>query len=293
MPLPVHDLHEPAPSGRQRPLERAARVESDLFCENCGYNLHSLPVVRDERLGILVVRCTECGRFAPAAVASSASRVWLNRLAVTALACWVLAALAFTAFSAVALGAMQVASVEVLTHGTYVTPEGVPVYRTWDPATAKMVWRSLDRDAIIAGEPGWQRTWRPRAELYAERGPLAVLAFFFIAIPTSVGALFAVMLWHVARRRYLLLILLPALAAVVVVSGFHAEQSRGGERTGMVLGLVLSAAVVQAVLLLAGTRLGRPVARWLVSLIIPPGPRQALSFLWICDGLPAPALRPR
>src|ERR1035437_5836594 len=66
------------------------RVETDTFCGECGYNLHALPVVRDERLGIAVVRCPECGKFQAAGVATGAGRVWLTRLAGMLITLWVI-----------------------------------------------------------------------------------------------------------------------------------------------------------------------------------------------------------
>jgi len=38
--------------------QRFPQLETDLFCQTCGYNLHGQPVSRDERLGILICRCS-------------------------------------------------------------------------------------------------------------------------------------------------------------------------------------------------------------------------------------------
>ncbi|MDB5300946.1 MAG: hypothetical protein JWO87_2609, partial [Phycisphaerales bacterium] len=43
-----------------------SNIHTDTFCESCGYNLHTQAVVRDERLGLLICRCPECGRWAAA-----------------------------------------------------------------------------------------------------------------------------------------------------------------------------------------------------------------------------------
>jgi len=42
-------------------------VQTDTFCEGCGYNLHTQAVVREARLGILICRCPECGAACKAA----------------------------------------------------------------------------------------------------------------------------------------------------------------------------------------------------------------------------------
>src|SRR5689334_1405374 len=66
------------------------KIETDIFCPGCHYNLHSLDVMRDARLDIAVVRCPECGKFHPAGIATGAGRTWLSRLAMFLILCWVL-----------------------------------------------------------------------------------------------------------------------------------------------------------------------------------------------------------
>src|SRR4029079_18116386 len=100
-------LTEPLPPlPPQRPLARYTQLECDLFCENCGYNLHGQPVNRDERLGILLCRCPECGRFHPAGHRTTATSVWLSRLAAAFLALWVLIVVGVFVLAAIAFGAI-------------------------------------------------------------------------------------------------------------------------------------------------------------------------------------------
>src|SRR3954471_23163594 len=70
------------------------RIETDVFCGGCHYNLHGLAVACDERLDIAVVRCPECGKFQPAGLATGAGRVWLTRLATFLITFWVVAMVA-------------------------------------------------------------------------------------------------------------------------------------------------------------------------------------------------------
>ena len=81
----MSDLDIPPPA----PGERYGVIETDQFCP-CGYNLHNARVERDERLGLPVVRCPECGRFAAAGAGSSAQSVWLRRLGTLLLFVWAL-----------------------------------------------------------------------------------------------------------------------------------------------------------------------------------------------------------
>lgn len=285
---PGADLDPSAPPPPSRPLERHARIEADLFCDHCGYNLHTQPVVRDARLGILVVRCTECGRFQPAAVATSASRVWLNRLAVMALALWVFLILGFAMGGTAGMAGLQAATIEVLTSGGYFAPDGARLYRSWDPTTSQTVWRRIDNDLVVQGDPPWRRDWRPAREFYADRVPYAMFALLFLVVPLAFGTILSVLLWHVPRRRYWILAIPPFVGAAFVIAICDVNHPGRGERMGMITGIVAGAALLQATAILLGTRIGRPLARWVVTLVVPPKPRQALAFLWTTDGRPAP-----
>jgi hypothetical protein len=64
-------------------------IQTDAFCESCGYNLNTQAVTKDERLGILICRCPECGRFSAAGKSTSARQPWLNRFGVALLIVWI------------------------------------------------------------------------------------------------------------------------------------------------------------------------------------------------------------
>src|SRR3954464_13465182 len=98
------------------PVRQHMRLEVDTFCVECGYNLHGQTVNRDERLGIFVCRCPECGRFHPAGVGVTATNVWLRRLATVLLAFWVLVVLFGLFWVVMGMGAVQVSFVEDMTY---------------------------------------------------------------------------------------------------------------------------------------------------------------------------------
>src|SRR3954462_10568553 len=87
------------------PQERHMRLQVDAFCVTCGYNLHSLEVVRDERLGIFICRCPECGRFHPAGVGVTAAKTWAQRSSAMLLVVWVMLALFATFWIIMGMGA--------------------------------------------------------------------------------------------------------------------------------------------------------------------------------------------
>src|SRR3954453_15877769 len=104
--------------------ERHVRLETDTFCVGCGYNLHSQEVTRDQRLGIFICRCPECGRFHPAGTGITASRPWISRLATAMLVFWVLIVLFAIFWIVMGLGAAEVAHVEQFTYSRMETTDG-------------------------------------------------------------------------------------------------------------------------------------------------------------------------
>src|SRR4051812_6127348 len=99
-----------------KPHERHPVLETDVFCLNCGYNLHAQPVTRDERLGIFVCRCPECGRFHPAGAGVTAAGLWAGRLATAALTCWVLVVLFSVFWIILGIGAVAFAHTDAFTY---------------------------------------------------------------------------------------------------------------------------------------------------------------------------------
>ena len=92
-----------------------ACIELDRFCEDCSYNLRTLPVVPDPRTGIPVVRCTECGRFQPANTTVTALRPWIARVTSVTLFGWMFLLIAIFFWLGMAQGAINYATLEELT----------------------------------------------------------------------------------------------------------------------------------------------------------------------------------
>src|SRR5690348_9086636 len=109
-------------------------MQTDTFCEGCGYNLHTQAVMRDQRLGIIVCRCPECGRFAPAGQGATATRVWLNRAATLFLTLWVLFVMVLFSLCALFLGMIAYGHVMNNVTWTQVTESVVPKTGKFTPA---------------------------------------------------------------------------------------------------------------------------------------------------------------
>jgi hypothetical protein len=227
------------------------QVETDTFCEGCGYNLHTQMVVRDERLGILVSRCPECGRFAAAGRTTSASSVWLNRLGTLLLVLWVFFVLAIFSLCILFIG--------------------MAAY-----AHAIDLWRALEYYNVRLPNPDL----RAQVALACVAGVLGLIT----------GGLFSVLLWHVRGWRRVFGLVPPFLAcggAALVWAGD--SPTRGLREWGIVEICLYLLLLVPALAIGAWT--GRPIARGFLKLLVPPKARQHLAFLWIVDGKVPPHVR--
>jgi hypothetical protein len=298
-------------------------IESDQFC-TCGYNLHGQVVTIDERLEMPVIRCPECGRWHPAGHGSSATRPWLRRLAAVLLLVWVLIlCLSGLATAGTTLGLM-IGWFEEHTTNAYIHPTDgrlieERVLRTdkrAGPAPPRMF--DFNGQEVLAPESVrrivYTRTDEPVVDVpagttiwrFANRGAVgrwkfdpqdsqyqalphwgftATFIVGFLITGLVLGTLQSAMLWHLrgpAETLPLTLVVGSVLLMLGLVIGFNVSYFAHALDA-----LVLGVLVVLAPLLigwLLALRFGRPVARQVIRLLVPPGPRQALAHLWHADG---------
>jgi hypothetical protein len=259
------------------------QVETDTFCEGCGYNLHTQMVVRDERLGILVSRCPECGRFAAAGRVTSASSVWLNRLGTILLVVLVVFLLTLFGLCTFFLGLVPYGhTIEATTFDS----------DTYTPVpTHPMLAHSFSSNAPYAKNRG--RLWSYRVprqirvedeqNLDREFQVQMLLASIAGALGLITGGLFTVLLWH-CKGFYRAFALLPPLvgcggAAFIWLVDPMTVFIREWGVVHIALYLL-----IEIPALAIGAWTGRPIARGMLNLIVPPKARQHLAFLWIVDG---------
>jgi len=247
-------------------------VQTDTFCESCGYNLHTQAVVRDQRLGLLVCRCPECGRFSAAGRATSASPIWLNRFATGLLITWILFLLTLFCLCSLFLGLVAYGNLmQDVRFESFQRP--VPNHPGQFYPMMRYTLRDTSRSGI-ENDIEWQRR-----ELFEHALLMGVTALLGLLS----GGFFSVLLWHVNGWKRALA-LLPALVgcgwcAVVWSNDPMAVWIRPwGERR---LGLVC---VGECAAIAVGIYLGRPAARGLLHILLPPKLRQNLAFLWTVDG---------
>lgn len=289
------------------PLQRHGVIQADQFCP-CGYNLHGQRIERDERLGFQIVRCPECGNFQPAGHGSTAMRPWLSRLAAGLLVLWILFLLGIAAAAVGIFTGMSFAGIEM--HTQWVQFDGStnrPLAQTWDPNTQTSVYTYLDTGETFTDgtQIRWEMRHVPRNHPWAvahrenngwgssEPPTLFYILFYggLALIAFSLGVGQSAALWHLRGwRRWLpMAVILPLPAAFLLIS--LADGNMYADVSGLVLmigGLHLGLA---AVCYATGLLVGRPIARFVVKLLVPPRPRQMLAFLWHADGKQLPAAR--
>ncbi|MEA2708703.1 MAG: hypothetical protein QOF78_1304 [Phycisphaerales bacterium] len=277
-------------------LQRDQQLQVDTFCTNCGYNLHGQPVTRDARLGLIICRCPECGQHHPAGVGVTAASVWTTRLATALLVFWVLIVLNAIFWICIGLGAitfehwqMFTFSKEVGADGREITyvelppPSGIGG-ATWTPVYKGTTQPVGEVRRVRMLEPPDDPRWRHR-----------FLAFNLISatvLSLGAGVLLVVFMWHWRRRRYALATVMPFVIAACAVT-FMSLTDYDDEYApvqGWMISRALRYAALEAAFFALGIWIGRPVARGLLRMFIPPRARQYFAFLWRIDGkIPPPA----
>ena len=283
------------------PLQRQGQIETDTFCDGCGYNLHGQPVARDPRLGLMVCRCPECGGWHAAGKGTTAASLWLSRVATLALVLWVQFVLFAAFWLCMGLGAVQVVHVDEFSYRHWVAADG----------------RDVERSNVInpgAGQTGWvyKGTTQPANPTRLVRRPdppaddmlnaarrreqliigSVILTVSDLALGIVGGMLLVTFFWHWKRQRYRFVLLLPFAVAGVVLAGMFVLDDDYDAIRGWAVSRVFTHAALQAMFMYVGILIGRPMARGLLRMIIPPRPRQVFAFLWRADGKPMPGAAP-
>lgn len=291
----------PPVSSAPKAVERAVQLETDAFCVECGYNLHGQPVCRDERLNLLIARCPECGQFHPAGTGVTATKLWLQRLASLLLFFWVLIVIGVVVLASIGFGAVSVGYIEDMTYRQLMSADQKPA--EWKQislasggTTYQVVKKGTTRPVVNwklyytlqpTGDDD-QSPWgnRKTATLF-EQGVLAGCA---AALGLIFGLLLVVFLWHWKKRRYLLVTLLPLAPAIFMICVFYLN-----EEFELIVSWATRVAICfalwEAAWIGVGILVGRPIARGLLRMFVPPRPRQYLAFLWTIDGKSPPLPR--
>jgi hypothetical protein len=267
-------------------LQRHATLETDQFCD-CGYNLHGQVVSRDERLDFMVCRCPECARWHPAGEGASARRLWLSRIGVFFLTAWIVFAVGVVATLVFILGALQMAHVEKVFTWAMFDAQGREM--EYDPEIGDYVMvgtgQTTQPSVGVTSKRVFRTTLNNRQ--IREEIEINIVSTIFALL---LGGFLSIAAWHVKRRRYFWVLLLPVVAALFVYY-VTLDSARYATERGNILPWLSWFVAMQAFVVWLGTFMGRPVARTAARIFVPPKPRQVLNFLWHADGKSPPPLK--
>lgn len=247
------------------------QVQTDTFCHSCGYNLHTRPVTRDERLGILICQCPECGRYSAAGQTTTAARAWLNRLATILLTGWVFFLLILFGLCSLFLGIVAYGhTMEMVGFRQYTTSpyRGVPTNRYGYYRLRYEIRQIPPGDVDGQTRHEWTQAW---------------LTFFAVLLGLITGVLFASFLWHL-REWSKSLAFLPPLVSCAVVAILWIGNPMTEDIRGWGVMQIGESFLIELIAVGVGLALGRRIARGIVRVLVPPKARQHLAFLWITDG---------
>jgi hypothetical protein len=228
------------------------RIETDRFCDDCGFNMRTAPVFRDERTRLLLARCTECGRVHDAALLTTAGRVWLNRLGVFATIAWMF----FLAWATFMLGlgemGLQFATLDELTESS-------------------RVGRQVEADM----DDYW-------AFMSLMLGLSAVAGFVMVT-------LYACAAHHWKKVYHMMLAAIVPLIPMTIAWRAWISEAPHLEQWGWQY--LLAHASIQVSAGIIAALLGRTIVRGLATVLLPPRSRTLLGFLWLADGKPPPGTK--
>ncbi|MFH1748349.1 MAG: hypothetical protein ABIG44_15055 [Planctomycetota bacterium] len=277
-----------------------AYVETDRYCDNCGYNLRTQAVRPDPRTGILLSLCPECGSFLAARDNVTAGRAWLRRLGTMLVLIWIPMVIG----GAIGLWTAQVG----VTFGTFdelTTYERVPVTKpapttstaaptqpAVDPFTGSVLPALASLPAIqttrvggattitISGTGSTQSSiWRPVPRSNIDEWDVFIV---FMHILSGLLGFLLVMLAmvtvpHWRRWGYLILAITASLTAALLV--FSIMYYDMPELFDWFTPYILTLGAVHLVGGLAAVMIGRVVMRFVATVILPPRLRQVLAYL--------------
>lgn len=242
-----------------------SQVETDSFCD-CGYNLHGQLVWRDERLELLVCRCPECGRHAAAGRFTGIHSTWLHRLSLGLIIFWVVSLIQVFLFLTIMSGVWPGVYVDNFIHHAPVPNTG--------PAPTLYVYDL--RDLSDWDRRQWGLFTATMYGLSALNGLVA-------------GAIGSTCMWHLRRGVYLLLLLPIAAIGFVVVIWANVDMTSAAAL--WVYGHLLSFFIVECATITFGIVVGRPMARFVLQLLLPNRLLQHLAFLWYRDDKALPPMQ--
>ena len=270
-------------SGTPSPPAPQACIELDRYCVGCGYNLRTLPVQRDERTRVLLVRCTECGTYQPANDGATITKPWLHRLTSIVLIGWILFLLALYVQFGFLQGAVMYGTLDEL------TGYNQSYFNASNPGQITIINGQVVTTRTISASG----SRRPVITIRMDDQESVLFLTLMLVISCLLGAIVVggatVVFPHWRRVSYIALVpIVPFIAGTIVALVWLHEAPHlfdwGVQLTGANAGTHLLGGI-------AGAFAGRSVVRTIVRVMLPPSVRPRLAFLWLADGKPIPSPR--
>ncbi len=236
----------------------------------------------------MVCRCPECGRFHSAGHRTTATSVWLGRFAGGLLLLWVLIIASAFLLAGITFGAIQFTHIDLYTYMITIGPDGRRVMWSQNAAGSTYVYEDDKTPAVVSRSVyTLVPPTDPRYRFNRGWEDLILINLLSIGSGFAAGVLLVVILWHWQKRRYGWVLAVPLIASACVLGTIYLFSDYDFIR-GWATRRVLYHAALQCASISLGILLGRPIARAVVRIFIPPRPRQYLAFLWRADGKPMP-----
>jgi hypothetical protein len=299
---------------------RVSTLVGDRLCIRCGYNLVGQPIVREGHYNMLIVRCPECATVASVQEYPLLGR-WANRWAALLAALWALVMVGLWAGTSLSMFGFSMGGAELasntyrehisnvwsaaqlsmaspgrVTPGstgqvTYTGPGGqtIVVPGPGYPADFQAWWKAQDKVALLAQAGGWRSafSWW-----------LSILLFWMAVTCVVLGVVWSVALLARGRGGLLawclvLVVTAGLVAAIPIMEWLEDEPYWFWQAAQSQMGPIATIATLLwgGLWLALGMMIGRPAARGLVRLMLPPRLRSSLAMLWLSDGLAPPGTR--
>lgn len=309
------------------PETRISTLVGDRLCIACGYNLVGQPILRESHYDMLIVRCPECATVASVQEYPLLGR-WANRWAALLTAMWMVVMVVLWLGSSAALFGFAVGSAE-LAADAYgeVIYERFNAWQTQQTASnalaaatgAAVIPSPGAGGQVVVTRPGgrvvinnmstsfsswWQQ--QDRAGLLADAGGLlggfnifVWYLWMWMAIAAAVlGVMWATIM--IARGRaglalwaFIIILTAGAIGLIPIIDWMSRPPSWTRQAASQQIGpLVMGLSFFWGLFwLILGMMIGRPIARALVLLLLPPRMRSTMAFLWLTDGHEPPRLK--
>jgi hypothetical protein len=285
-------------------IELGSVVTGHRRCAVCGYALTGQPVTREPHYALIMVRCPECATVASIAEYPLLGR-WANLVAIMAATAWAIVLLGIWLAMTAGLYGLSEGTAHIASE-RYADLLQEQFQKETDQGSVQriiMTGRGIGTITTITGDfPTWWAGQDHEALLAAAGGRRGAVmwAAGLMWIPLGAaaltgGALWAV-IWH--RRRLLgrlviaFVLVAPVLAvAISKATAWRSDQPAWVHNAALnQVGwpFLIASAAFAALLVAAGLVWGRPVARGLLLLTVPPSLRRGLAPLWLADGHPSP-----